>query len=393
MQGHTCYRATQWAHKTKHRPGKGGGWHKAFVGVPHQLQHLKGTPASAHGQAVGFLLPRVLTESGIHVQQNLSYEAFRDNKLASQQLESLFIEDRQTLEQWMTWKREALELKARAVIAATLTPAWRRLVGPASQLLETLMLERVTAELETGQATTGHIFATQDALAAQIGVTARTLRNWLSPEYAGHQWLMCWLDRRTWYMTRQDGNRSRGGTIWRVSLEMRGCDDLTRAPKVSYDALRTPWRFAEELPGARSAARGLSELEAVLDYKGSSIASEENVPKKTGMVSIQVEGRHRSLFHAPSSRSDFHTGNHPPTPARAQFAQAWAKAEIVASRLGDGHSKGFWFKQFRALEIAGKGDAAIWAAVGQGLEARAASRIVRGTAAGYAVGVLRRTTA
>ncbi len=325
------------------------------------------------------------------MQQNLSYEAFRDNKLAAQQLESLFIEDRQTLEKWMGWKREALELKARAIIAATLTPAWRRLVGPASQLLETLMLERVTAELETGQATTGHVFATQDALAAQIGVTARTLRNWLSPEYAGHQWLMCWLDRRTWYMTRQDGNRSRGGTIWRVSLETRSCDDLTRAPKVSYDALRTPWRFAEELPSATGAARGSSELEAVLDYKGSLIAGEENVPKKTGMVSIQVEGRHRTLFCASSSRSDFHSGNPAPTPARAQFAQAWAKAEVVASRLGDGHSKGFWFKQFRALEVAGKGDGLIWAAVGQGLEARAAGRLTRGTAGGYAVGVLNRT--
>ena len=327
------------------------------------------------------------------MQQIPSYEAFKNNTLTPEQMEFLFVENPSTLETWMVWKGAALEMKAKEITAAILTPAWRRLMGPAVQLVETLMHLRLVAELDAGRTTTGHIFATQDALAAEIGVTSRTLRNWLSPEYVGHQWLMCWLDRRTWYMTRQDGNRSRGGTIWRVSLETRSTDDLTRAPKVSYDALRTPWRFAEELPGASSsgAARGSSELEAVLDYRGSSIAAKENVPKKTGMVSIQVEGRHRSLFHASSSRSDFHSGNHPPTPARAQFAQAWAKAEIVASRLNDLHSKSFWFKQFRALEIAGKGDAAIWAAVGQGLEARAAGRLTRGTAGGYAVGVLNRT--
>lgn len=323
---------------------------------------------------------------------NVTYGEFRDNQLSPEQLEWLFLEDRQTLETWMTWKREALEMKARAVIKATLTPAWRRLIGPAAQLVEALMLLRLVAELETGQTTTGHVFATQDALAAEIGVTARTLRNWLSSEYTGRQWLECWLDRRTWYVTRADGNRSRGGTLWRIVVETKSTDDQTKAPRVSYDALRTPWRSAEELPGASSAGKGVEALEAVLDYNGSSIAPEENVPKKTGMLSIRVEGRHQSLFRVSDSRSGFHTGNGVPiTPARAQFAQAWAKAELVASRLGDGHSKGFWFKTFRALEVAGKGDSAVWAAVAQGLEAQAASRIVRGTAAGYAVGVLCRT--
>jgi hypothetical protein len=324
---------------------------------------------------------------------NVTYGKYERGELPPQDLERLYLENPAMLEQWMSWKRQALELKAKEIVAATLTEDWRRLIGPAAQLVETLMLERLTAELETGSTTTGHVFATQDALAARVGVTARTLRNWLSDRYSGREWLLCWIDRRTWYMTREDGNRSRGGTIWRVSVEARGCSDRTRAPKVSYDALRTPWRTADELPGARAS----SAIEAVLDYKGSSIAPQENVPKRTGMALIQVEGRHRSLFHAPFSRSGFHTGNHSPgispTPARAQFAQAWEKAQIVASKLGDVHSKGYWFKQFRALEIAGRGDAAVWAAVGQGLEARAAGRLTRGTAAGYAVGVLQRSGA
>ncbi len=318
----------------------------------------------------------------------VTYHQFYANRLSSEQMEWLFLERPDTFAQWTQWRSVALEMRAREIIKATLTEDWRRLIGPAVQLVETLMLERLTAELETGSTTTGHVFATQDALAARVGVTARTLRNWLSDRYGGREWLLCWIDKRTWYMTREDGNRSRGGTIWRVSVEARGCNDRTRAPKVSYDALRTPWRTVDELPSARAS----SELEAVLDYNGNLKAPEENVPKRTGMLGIQVEGRHGRLFHAPSSRSGFHSGNLAPTPARAQFAQAWAKAESVVQRLGDHKSTGFWFAQFRALERLGKGDGAIWSAVGQGLEARASGRLQPGgTAAAYAVGVLRRT--
>ncbi|NJK45416.1 MAG: hypothetical protein HC933_15115, partial [Pleurocapsa sp. SU_196_0] len=89
------------------------------------------------------------------------YDQYRDNQLSPEQLEWLFLEDRQTLETWMTWKKEALEMKARAVIKATLTPAWRRLIGPAAQLVEALMFLRLVAELETGSSTTGHVFATR----------------------------------------------------------------------------------------------------------------------------------------------------------------------------------------------------------------------------------------
>jgi hypothetical protein len=319
---------------------------------------------------------------------NKGYGQSQPRDLSAQEQEQLFLESPQAWEQWHTWKRQALEMRAKEIIKATLTEDWRRLIGPAARLVEALMLERIGAELETGSSTTGHVFATQDALAARVGVTSRTLREWLSDRYAGRQWLECWVQRRTWYMSREDGNRSRGGTLYRISLETKLCSDRTPAPKVSYDALRTPWRSWDELPGARAS----SALDAVLDNTGSSIAGEENVPKKTGMAFIRVEGRHQGLFHATSSRSGFHTGS-APTPARAQFAQAWEKAQLVASRLNDQHSKGFWFRQFRALEVAGKGDAAVWAAVGQGLEAQAARRLTRGTAAGYAVGVLQRSGA
>jgi hypothetical protein len=311
-----------------------------------------------------------------------TFEAFRDNRLTPEQLEFLFLEDRATLESWMTAKRDALEAKARAVIASTLTEAWRRLIGPAVQLVEALMLERLTAELEIGRETTGHLFASQDALASKIGVTARTLRNWLSEGYSGSKWLACWISRRTWYVTRSDGFRSRGGTIWRVSLEARSTDDVTPAPRVSYDALRTPWRSAEDLPGAVSSV--------VLDDSGNQKALEENVPKSQGRLEVRVEGKHQVLFHDIFQRSGFHSGNTLPTPARAQFAQAWAKAETVASKLGDRHSTGFWFSQFRALEVAGKGDGAVWSAVAQGLEARASGSL-RSTPGAYAVGILKRS--
>lgn len=319
-----------------------------------------------------------------------TYEAFRANSLNATQLEFLFLEDRATLELWMKWKAEAAALKARAVTTATLTTDWRRLIGSASRLVETLMQIRAEAELETGQSTTGHVFATQDALAARVGVTARTLRNWLSQGYSGRQWLECWISRRTWYLSREDGYRSRGGTIWRVSLEARGCTDLSKAPRVSYDALRTPWRHWGELPAA---SRG-NAVEAVLDNNGKVKASEDNVPRNQGRLEIRVEGRHQSLCKDLTLRSDLHSGNTVAvTPARAQFAVAWSKAETVANKLGDAHSTAFWFSKFRALEVTGEGDGAIWSAVGQGLEMRSQGLLSRGTAAGYAVGILRRTAA
>jgi hypothetical protein len=317
-----------------------------------------------------------------------TYEAFHANQLTPTQLEHLFLEDRATLETWMKWQAEAATMKARAITDATLTEDWRRLIGPASRLVETLMQIRAEGESETGQSTTGHVFATQDALAARVGVTARTLRNWLSKAYSGSRWLECWVSRRTWYVTREDGNRSRGGTVWRVSLEPRGCNDLTKTPAVSYDALRTPWRSWDELPGA---TRGTA-IASVLEDKGKAIAPEENVPTKQGRFEIRVEGRHRTLMRVTDSRSGFHSGNAAPiTPARAQFAQAWAKAESLAVKLGDSHSTGFWFAQFRRLEIAGSGDGAIWSAAGQALEMRAQGLLTKATAAGYAVGILKRT--
>lgn len=318
----------------------------------------------------------------------VSFTNFAANRLSPDQMEWLYLEQRETLERWMEQRREAVEAKASLIVEATLTDAWRRLIGPAWRLVAALMRLRLEAELETGAGTTGHVFASQDALAARVGVTARTLRSWLSADHPGAPYLRCWLAHRTWYITRNDGFRSRGGTLWRVGLEPRGTQDLTPAPAVSYDALRTPWRSADELPAARAS----SDAEAVLDNSGHEKAGEEYVPKKLERLEVRVEGRHLQLC-ATTSRSDFHSGNSLPNPTRVQFAQAWAKAESVAAKLGDAHSTGFWFAQFRRLEVAGCGDGAIWSAVGQGLEARAAGRLTRATAAGYAVGILRRTAA
>jgi hypothetical protein len=314
----------------------------------------------------------------------ITLSAFLENRLEPEQLEYLLLEARETFEQWMAKKQQAAMNQARDLVASTLTEDWRRLIGPAARLVETLMLLRVESELETGRPSTGHVFASQAALAARIGVTPRTLRNWLSRDYSGAKWLAPWVSRRTWYATRSDGFRCRGGTLWRVSLEAKPCTDLTAAPKPSYEALRTPWRSYQELPGFSGLEDG------VPDNKGNSSTSEKNVPKKAGMFEIRVEGRHQTLFPGLDPRCFLNSGNTLPSAARARNSSTWLKAETVAKRLNDRSSTAFWFKQLRNLEVAGLSDGAIWSAVGQALEARA-SGTLRTTPGAYAVGVLRRT--
>ena len=221
-------------------------------------------------------------------------------------------------------------------------------------------------------------------------MTARTLRNWLAKDYAGAQWLNCWLSKRTWYVTREDGFKSRGGTLWRVETSPRPCSDRTRAANPSYDALRTPWRSSRDLPG--SVALETAELEkTVVNDKGNVKALEDNVPYKQGRLSIQVEGQHRDL-HRPLELRCFHSGNLPKTPAQATNAATWGKAEIVAAKLSDVSSTPFWVSVLRRLERAGQGDGVIWSAVGQALEAKRSGTLQRSLGA-YAVGVLKRTLA
>ncbi len=319
----------------------------------------------------------------------IHYQQFAENRLSLEQSEYLFLEQRETFEAWIKQRDAGLETQAREIVGATLTDDWRRLIGNAARLVEALMLLRVQAELTTGQTTTGHAFASQDDLAAHIGVTARTLRNWLSMDYAGAAWLACWVSRRTWYVTREDGFKSRGGTLWRVSLEPRPCSDRTRAANPSYDALRTPWRSSRDLPGC--VALEAAELEnIVVDNKGNVKAGQDNVPNKQGRLSIQIEGQHRGL-HRPLELRCFHSGNLPKTPAQAKNAATWSKAEIVASKLADVSSTPYWVSVLRRLERAGQGDGVIWSAVGQALEASRAGLVTRGTVAGYAVGILKRT--
>lgn len=319
----------------------------------------------------------------------IHYQQFAENRLSLEQSEFLFLEMRETFEQWVAHRTARLEARAAQIVAATLTNDWRRLIGNASRLVEALMRLRVQAELATGQTTTGHVFSSQDDLAAHIGVTARTLRNWLSKDYSGAQWLSCWISRRTWYVTREDGFKSRGGTLWRVETEPRPCSDRTRAANPSYDALCTPWRSSRDLPGVVKLER--IELEdIVVGNKGKSKAGQDNVPQSQRRLSIQVEGQHRCLHRLIDLRS-FHSGNTQPSLARVQHSATWDKAHSVASRLNDAHSTTYWYTRFKRLEIAGQGDGVIWSAVGQALEASRAGVLTRGTVASYAVGILKRT--
>lgn len=327
-----------------------------------------------------------------HGGTKITYDDFAQAKLSFEQQQFMLEFHSDDLEQWMAVKLEHDRTKTQAIIKATLTEDWRRLIGRAWRLVATLLEVRLEAELLIGQQGSGHVFATQADLAARVGITERTLRNWMNSSYAGKQWLECWLTKRTIYVTREDGYKSRSGTLWRVSSAPKSCTDLTPAPKPSLEALRTTWRENYELPQA-NVQRQRAELEDVRRQHGNTgnqNSSQENVPKKQGRSTIRAEPSDIRLNPTCHPRSETHSGNSAPTAARAMYAGTWHKAETIASKLDDTKSVPYWFKQLRRLERAQASDAAVWSAVGQACEVRD-SGALRKTAGAYARGILIRT--
>lgn len=332
-----------------------------------------------------------------HGATTITYDDFAKAKLSFEQQQFMLEFHSAALEQWMAVKLEHDRVKTQAIISATLTEDWRRLIGRAWKLVATLLELRLEAELLVGEQGSGHIFATQADLAARVGVTERTLRNWLSQRYAGWSWLECWVSKRTIYVTREDGYKSRSGTLWRVSSTPKSCVDLTPAPKPSLQALQTAWRSACELPQA-SLQRELTLLEEnahpssnLPANTGNLNSSQENVPQRQGRFNIKVELSDVRLQSTRHPRSEAHTGNRGPNSARAIHANTWHKAETIASKLGDTQSVAYWFKTLRQLERVQHSDAAVWSAIGQACEVRDSGNL-RKTAGAYARGILMRTT-
>ena len=331
-----------------------------------------------------------------HGDHKITYDDFAKAKLSFEQQQFMLEFQSADLELWMNVKIAHDRTKTQAIIKATLTEDWRRLIGRAWKLVSTLLELRLEAELLVSQQGSGHVFATQADLAVRVGVTERTLRNWMSQRYAGRQWLECWVSKRTIYVTRDDGYKSRSGTLWRVSSNPKSCIDLTPAPKPSLEALQTVWRSACELPQA-SLERELTLLENLrqsgktqLGNTGNAKGSQENVPKKQGKLNIKVELSDIRLNSTCHPRLEAHSGNRAPTVARSLHAGTWHKAETIASRLGDIQSVPYWFKTLRRLERAQHSDTAVWSAVGQACEVRDSGQL-RKTAGAYARGILIRT--
>jgi hypothetical protein len=284
---------------------------------------------------------------------------------------------------------EAAQTKAELLADALLTDAWRRLIGPAWKLLHALMVETATSNNLFGPG--DHVFSSLEDVGRLAGVSKRTVQRWLDESYKGRSWLEAWVQRRTLYMTRDDGLPCRAGTVFRVSLEARPTHDLTPAPRPRLEALKARWRFSWELPEAQGQSQDLENT--VCELKCREKAGTITFPVKQGRLlnRVQVEGRDMVLSSSTLNSNKCQTQKPVWKPVVSAsgvlFAAAAAKAEAACERLADYHSWAFWFSQYRR---AGENDGHVWAAIGQGLEKRGRGELRRVTAAGYAVGVLRK---
>ena len=109
---------------------------------------------------------------------------------------------------------------------------------------------------------------------------------------------------------------------------------------------------------------------------------------------LRVEGEHLigklqgtlnfNTRHAFQPRVDF-------SKAGVFDSQAWDRAGTVCEKLGDFHSRAFWYGQFKTAIGAGS-DMHLWATVSQALEMYKLRQIKKATVAGYAVGILKRSS-
>lgn len=275
----------------------------------------------------------------------------------------------------------ALHAAAEITADALLDDAWRRLIGPAHRLVRALLIAR----LEAGEVAGEHVFARLSDAATLAGVSERTVQRWLSPGYAGARWLRCWISWRVQYMRRDDGLPCRAGTVFRVFTTPRPTHDIVPVARPTLAALKAEWRRADELPAALNPTLSNTRHESA-----GSITFRQ--ARKAQKFPVRVEGRDVDVPDNTSptlSSNTRHALSSRVTASSARAASAWARAEVVARKLGDQHSRAFWAGAFLAAERAGVGEGAVWAAVGQAAEMLEAG-LVRHSAGGYAVGILKR---
>ncbi len=334
--------------------------------------------------------PVFIPERGL---QNTQSGHIPDLQLQLEASSNLIEEDFEDFKASFPAQLEAAQTRATTLAEALLTDAWKRLIGPAWKLPYALIVEMATSNalFKPGE----HLFSSLQDIARLSGVSERTVQRWLSPSYKGRTWLEAWVSRRTLYMTRDDGLPCRAGTVFRVSLEAKPTHDQTPAPRPRLEALKAKWRFAWELPQAQSQTS--QDLEnSVLELNRHEKQETITFPVKQEMfpIRVQVEGRDLEVpttddftLKSNSRHALSSAWKRKLSASSALFADAAVRADTVCERLDDRHSWAFWFMQFRR---AGEADTQIWAAVGLGLEKRTRGELKNVTAAGYAVGVLRK---
>jgi hypothetical protein len=281
-------------------------------------------------------------------------------------------------------------VKAHETTHALLTPAWRFMLGESVIIVEAI-IRRMLESREIYEHDGQHIFMTYADLALMVGRSERTIQRYLSPENPHAEFLRCWLSWRKVYGFRDDGGTCRLGTVLRVATRPRPESDHSPAPKPTLAALKAPWRLEHDLPQSRAETEGFS----VCDDTRQDITGLITFPKSAEcfLRTLRVEGEH--LIQTLQGTLNFNT-RHSSLRPRVDFSkagvfnsQAWDRADMACQRLADFHSKAFWYSQFRTAIEAGS-DTHIWAAISQALEMQRLGMVKRSSAAGYAVGVLRR---
>ena len=156
-----------------------------------------------------------------------------------------------------------------------------------------------------------HFFCVQPEIAGLAGISLRSLQRHLSPRDPRAHLLARWISRRAVYGSRRTGEASRVGTVYRFRLEAVGIENLEPCPRPRLEALRAPWRGADELPmvaavarqlAAETAARWRADGTPVLDgtrqHAAGSITFSNQQENANPEWRIQIEGVHLASVHS-----------------------------------------------------------------------------------------------
>lgn len=352
--------------------------------LSQDIQETQANPHE-HNQVLEYALPErtVLSKTKPRLEPVVA-DYYRDQLAKLQNPNAVLDELRITLPTQL----KAARGKAEKIADVLLTPSWCRMIGRATRLVRTLLIQ-ILETREVYDANAEHCFATYDDLARAVGVSKRTIERWLSPTNPGAQWLECWIQKRATYGRRSDGLPCVMGTVFRVATTVRQTNDLTPSAKPRLEALKAPWRL--QLPadeGFFSSGNDRQKNAVCKTFqKGQECFSEKPL--------IKVEGRDVcNILSIPLSSNDRQKQNHIVAYrsglSSALHESALGNAKSLAEKMGDVKSEVFYYKLFRRAALGQIQETQIWAAASEGLNAQSAGLLTRGTAAGYMVGVLKR---